>query len=94
LGATIKTIFETTKIRRQTTLFDKPLTILEVKRHLVNMAETSGIGSKQQKERLLETLLGKATPLEAKYLTKIMIGEMRTGFHARARPDNSVKFYG
>jgi len=30
---------------------------------------------------MLETLLGYATPLEAKYIVKILIGEMRTGFH-------------
>lgn len=81
LGATIKTIFEASKIRRQATLVEKPLTILEVRRSLEALAETSGTGSKERRERLLETLLGDATPLEAKYIVKILIGEMRTGFH-------------
>jgi DNA ligase-1 len=81
LGATIKIMFEASKIRRQATLVDKSLTILEVKRSLETIAKTSGTGARERKERLLETLLGDATPLEAKYLVKILVGEMRTGFH-------------
>jgi DNA ligase-1 len=81
LGATIKSILEESKIRRQATLVEKPLTILEVRRSLEAIAETSGAGSRERKERLLETLLGDATPLEAKYIVKILIGEMRTGFN-------------
>jgi DNA ligase-1 len=81
LGATIKIMFEASKIRRQATLVDKSLTILEVRRSLETIAETSGTGSRERKERLLETLLGDATPLEAKYIVKILVGEMRTGFH-------------
>ncbi len=74
-------MFEASKIQRQATLFEKPLTILEVRRSLEAIAETSGYGSRERKERLLETLLGEATPLEAKYIVKILIGEMRIGFH-------------
>ncbi len=81
LGATIKTIFEESKIRRQATLVEKSLSILEVRRSFEAISETSGAGSRERKERLLETLLGDSTPLEAKYIVKILIGEMRTGFH-------------
>jgi len=81
IGAATKMVFEASRIRRQATLFEKPLTILEVRRHLEAIAETTGYGSRERKERLLETLLGGATPLEAKYIVKVMIGEMRTGFH-------------
>ena len=81
IGAATKIVFEAKKIRKQATLFEKPLTILEVRRSLETIAETSGYGSRERKERLLENLLGEATPLEAKYIVKILIGEMRTGFH-------------
>ena len=81
IGAATKIVFEASKIQRQATLFEKPLTILEVRRSLEAIAETSGYGSREKKERLLETLLGEATPLEAKYIVKILIGEMRIGFH-------------
>jgi DNA ligase-1 len=81
LGATIQSIFETSKVERQVTLVEKSLTLLEVRSRLEAIAEIGGAGSRERKERLLETLLGDATPLEAKYIIKILIGEMRTGFH-------------
>ncbi len=81
LGATIKAIFEASKISRQATLVQNSLTILEVRRSFEAISEASGAGSRERKERVLETLLGDSTPLEAKYIVKILIGEMRTGFH-------------
>jgi len=81
IGAATKTIFENSKVRKQTALFQKALTIAEVRRSLQTIAETSGSGSRERKERLIETVLSQASPVEAKYLVKIFIGEMRTGFH-------------
>lgn len=81
LGATIKSIFEEEKIRRQARLVEKSLTIIEVSRSFEAIAEISGTGSRERKELFLETLLGDATPLEAKYIVKILIREMRTGFN-------------
>jgi len=80
VGSTVQIIFQASKVRKQATLFEKPLTILEVRRTLEAIAESSGQGSRERKERLIETLLGRSSPLEAKYITKIIIGEMRTGF--------------
>lgn len=80
VGAAVKSVFEASKIRKQATLFERPLSILEVRRTFEGIAEASGTGSRERKERLIETLLGRASPLEAKYLVKIMIREMRTGF--------------
>ena len=81
VGDATKTVFEATKIRKQATLVEKPITIMEVRRNLEAIAETTGYGSKIRKERILETLLGTATPLEVKYIVKVLIGEMRTGFY-------------
>jgi DNA ligase-1 len=81
IGSAIETVFESSKRRRQATLFEKPMSILEVRHTFENIAEASGQGSRERKERLVETLLGQASPIEAKYLVKIMINEMRTGFH-------------
>ncbi len=80
-GDATKTVFEEGKIRRQATLFQKQLTILEVGRAFETIAETTGTGSRERKERLLETLLSSATPLEAKYIVKVLISGMRTGFY-------------
>lgn len=81
IGAATKILFESSKIRKQATLFEKPLTVLEVRRALEAIAEIVGHSSRERKERLLGTLFSQASALEAKYLVKIIIGEMRTGFY-------------
>ncbi len=81
VGSAAKVVFESCKVKRQAVLFEKPLTILEVRRSFEAIAETAGHGAREKKERLIEALLSLASPLEAKYLVKIFIGEMRTGFH-------------
>jgi DNA ligase-1 len=81
IGSATKAIFEESKLKRQATLFERPLTIVEVRRQLGAIAEATGYGSREKKERLIEVLISAASPIEAKYLVKIFIGEMRTGFH-------------
>jgi DNA ligase-1 len=80
IGDATRIVFENNRIRKQSTLFERSLTILEVKRTFERIAEASGFGSRERKERLLETLLSQAAPAEAKYLIKILTGDMRTGF--------------
>jgi DNA ligase-1 len=80
VGAATKVVFEKSTLHKQATLFGKPLTILDVRQRLEDIAAATGQGSREKKERLLETLLSNATSLEAKYLVKILLGEMRTGF--------------
>jgi DNA ligase-1 len=81
VGSATKIVFEESRIKRQATLFERALTIMEVRRSLEAIAETGGHGSREKKERLIEALLSPTSPLEAKYLVKVFIGEMRTGFH-------------
>jgi DNA ligase-1 len=81
IGSATKIVFEESKVKRQATLFERKLTIEEVRRSLEAIAETTGYGSREKKERLIEALLSLASPLESKYLVKIFIGEMRTGFY-------------
>jgi len=81
VGSATKILFEISKIDKQSTLFERKLTILEVKRGFEAIAETAGLGSREKKERLIEALLSLASSLEAKCLIKIFIGEMRTGFY-------------
>jgi len=81
IGSATNIFFESSKVSKQSTLLERKLTITEVKRNLKAIAETAGSGSREKKERLTEALLSVASPLEAKYLVKIFIGEMRTGFY-------------
>lgn len=80
-GDATETLYEKGKTRRQVTLFQRQLTILEVNQAFETIAATTGPGSREKKERLLETLLSSATPLEAKYIVRILARDMRTGFH-------------
>jgi DNA ligase-1 len=56
-----------------------PLTILEVYQIFEQIAETSGKGSRARKEKHLRSLLLRATAVEAKYLVKNVVREMRHG---------------
>lgn len=56
-----------------------PLSLLEVYRTFEEIAETAGPGSRRKKEELLQSLLLRAQPVEAKYIVKNVMGEMRHG---------------
>jgi DNA ligase-1 len=81
IGSATKAVLEHAKAKKQTQLTQKSLTIMEVRRALEAIAQTSGSGSRTKKERLITSLLSQATPVEDKYLVKIFTGEMRTGLH-------------
>ena len=49
VGAATKTVFEEGKVKRQATLFERELTILEVRCGFEAIAETSGYGSREKK---------------------------------------------
>jgi len=55
------------------------LGLTEVFQILTEIAETSGRGSRTRKSELLGKLFVRATPIEAKYLVKIIYQEMRHG---------------
>jgi DNA ligase-1 len=81
IGAAAKAVFEKTRVKKQALLLEKTLTITEVRRLLEATAGAAGSGSREKKERLIATLLSQASPVEAKYLVKIFVGEMRTGLY-------------
>jgi DNA ligase-1 len=81
VGSATKEVFENIGVRRQSMLFEEMLTVLKVRRSLEAVADASGHGSREKKERLITALLSRCSPVEAKYLVKILIGETRTGFH-------------
>lgn len=77
----VKAVFKKNYMKKQAVLLEKKLTISDVKRLLQVIAETGGTGSRGKKERLISALLSQASPVEAKYLAKIFLGEMRTGLN-------------
>lgn len=81
VGSAVKIVLENSKTRKQTQLLQQPLTIGEVRRTFEAAAQASGSGSMEKKERLITALLSRASPVETKYLVRVMLGEMRTGLH-------------
>jgi DNA ligase-1 len=67
--------------KKQDTLLSlNALSIAEVKQQLDDLAIVSGEGSRRRRERIAEALLARASPIEAKFIIRMILGEMRTGF--------------
>lgn len=65
--------------RRQSALESTPLTVAKVYANLDEIARESGEGSQERKIQLLADLLGSASPREAKYIVRMVVGKMRLG---------------
>src|SRR5437773_8557387 len=65
--------------RRQRPLESKPLTLAKVYENLDEIARAGGTGSQERKINLLANLLGSATPVDAKYIVRTVVGKMRLG---------------
>ncbi|MFX1519904.1 MAG: ATP-dependent DNA ligase [Promethearchaeota archaeon] len=65
--------------KKQTALFTKPLEVKYVSETLDKIGKASGVGSVDQKIKLLAGLLANATPLESRYLIRTILGQMRLG---------------
>lgn len=78
-GDMVQLLMSRKEVSKQTVLLPKSLSILEVYRSYQTISEIKGSGSKKKKENVLMSLLSRATPSEAKYIIKNLIGEMRTG---------------
>lgn len=65
--------------RKQSTFFQKALTVQRVYETLDKMAKTTGSGAVETKMALLAGLLSDASPKEAKYLLRTVTGSLRLG---------------
>ena len=70
---------EAISARRQKPLDSKPLTLAKVYANLDEIARSGGAGSQERKINLLVDLVGSATPVEAKYIVRTVVGKMRLG---------------
>jgi DNA ligase-1 len=75
-GQGVKLVLDLARTEPQT---GPPLTLLDVYHTCEQIAETGGRGSRARKAELLRGLLHRASALEAKYIVKAVIGEMRHG---------------
>src|SRR5437764_5430091 len=65
--------------RRLKPLESTPLTVAKVDANLDSIAQEGGEGSQERKIRLLSDLLSNATPREAKYIVRMVVGKRRLG---------------
>jgi DNA ligase-1 len=70
----------------------KDLNILEVYEKLKNIAESEGKGSQEEKLQQYANLLRRLDPLSARYVTRIIIGELRLGLSDKTILD-SLSWY-
>lgn len=73
--------------RRGHTRVGTPLTVSEVYRAYEDIASTAGTGSRERRDDRLRELFARASALEAKYIVKHLIHEMRVGVNDGALLD-------
>jgi len=79
LGDLGEVAYQVSKERRQLTLFNEPLKVERVYLTLERIAKASGPGAIEIKLRNLVSLLNDSEPLEAKYIMRIVLGQLRLG---------------
>lgn len=79
MGDLGKTAEELIKRKKQAALVKKELTVKDVYNTLMQIAQQTGAGSQARKIKLFAELLSQATPLAARYITRIPIGKLQLG---------------
>jgi DNA ligase-1 len=80
--------------REQTMFFSEELTLLDVYDRFLLMAKSSGRRSQQERLRSAQYLMSNATPLEGRYLARLMLEEMRIGVGEGVVKDALSKAFG
>jgi DNA ligase-1 len=79
IGEAVAKLLESSVESRQSTLFSEPLTISSVSQTLDRIASVQGKGSLKEKQSLMTSLFLEVSPREARYLTALILEDMRTG---------------
>lgn len=80
--------------KAQTSLFAEQLTLEKVYGNFNKIALASGHGAQDRKIKLLSELLSSASPLEARYLVRTVLNELRVGVAEGIVRDAIAKAYG
>jgi DNA ligase-1 len=76
MGLAVQTIKSSIRFKR---MDSKKYTVLETYDKVRKIAETGGEGSKEKKINMLADMIGSATPVEAKYMVRYVLGQLRMG---------------
>jgi len=74
-----KVAFELFSRKRQVTLFSRSLTVKEVFDTIASLPDITGEGSMDRKIAAVAKLLSSASPLEAKFIVRTVLGDLRIG---------------
>ena len=85
---------EIVKKKKQTSLFQEELTIKKLREIFDEISELTGEGSQKRKIMLLSELYVSCTPIEARYLTRLILKEMRLGVGEGLIRDAIARAYG
>lgn len=80
--------------REQTMFFSEELELMDVWNRFMAMAKTQGRKSQQERLRTAQYLLSNASPLEGRYLSRLMLEEMRIGVGEGVIKDAVAKAFG
>ena len=80
--------------KQQTTFFTEDLELADVYARFMQMAKSSGKKSQQERLRSAQYLLSNASPLEGRYLARLMLEEMRIGVGEGVVKDAIAKAFG
>jgi ATP-dependent DNA ligase I len=83
-----KTAENLVKQKKQSTLFSSDLEVKKIFENLRKLATMEGLGSVDQKISLISELLTSAKPIEAKYIVKNVLDELRLGVGAGSLRDS------
>jgi len=83
------------KTKKQSTLFSQKLTVKKVFTNLRKLSELEGLGTVEKKMQLIAELLTSSSPLEAKYITRTVLEDLRVGVGEGSLRDSVVwAFFG
>jgi len=80
--------------KREQALFSEPLTLEDVEDAFLRLRSLKGKGSSIARRGVVKSLVLRATPLEGKYLVKVLTGEMRTGLVSGLLEEAIASAYG
>ncbi|HJJ56462.1 MAG TPA: ATP-dependent DNA ligase [Methanocorpusculum sp.] len=75
-GKTVESLLEK---REQTMFFSENLGLIDVYNIFIKISDTSGRKSQQERMRSIQYLLSNASPIEGRYISRLMLEEMRIG---------------
>jgi DNA ligase-1 len=80
--------------KKEATLFSEPLTLADLRGAFDKLRGMKGQGSTSVRKGIVKSLLLRATPLEGKYVVKVLTREMRTGLVSGLLEEAIASAYG